>query len=155
MSVRPVPAGYSTITPHLVVKGAADSIAFYEKAFGAEEVSRHEAGGTFMHGALRIGDSMLMLADEFPDQGCLAPDPNRPSPVTIHLFVDDVDALFERATTAGAEAKMPPTDMFWGDRYAVVRDPYGHSWSIATRKEDLSGDEITERAAAAFGGGGC
>ena len=108
-----------------------------------------------MHASLRIGDSLVMLADEFPEQGALGPDPERPSPVTIHLFVEDVDARFERATRAGAQVVMPPGDMFWGDRYAVVRDPFGHTWSIATHVEDLSPAEMEARAAAAFGGGAC
>lgn len=155
MPVQPVPEGFHAITPHIVVKGAADSFDFYARAFGAEEVVRHEMNGMFLHGTLRIGDSMFMLADENPDHGAFAPDPQRPSPVTMHLYVKDVDALFARATKAGAEAVMPPADMFWGDRYAVVRDPYGHSWSIATHVADPTPEEMEKLAAEAFGAGGC
>ncbi len=145
MSVQPVPEGFRTVTPHLVIDGASRAIDFYVAAFGAHEVSRHEMQGKLMHAAIRIGDSMLMLADEFPEQGCIGPDPERPSPVTVHLFVDDVDALFKRATDAGAQVVMPLADMFWGDRYAIVRDPFGHSWSIATRIENVPHDEMQRR----------
>ncbi|MCP3920787.1 MAG: VOC family protein [bacterium] len=153
MSLRPVPEGFHTVTPHLVAKGAAAAIDFYVKAFGAQEVSRHEANGKLMHAAIRIGDSMVMLADELPEHGRVGPDKERPSPVTVHLFVEDVDALFAQATQAGAKVVMPLADMFWGDRYGIVRDPFGHSWSIATHIEDVSPADMEARAAAAFSGG--
>ena len=152
MSVKPVPEGYGAVTPHLVVKGAPAAIEFYAKAFGATEVRRSEIHGAVVHAALRIGDSMLMLAEEFPDYGSLAPDPERRSPVTVHLFVEDIDALFEQATQAGATVVMPIDNMFWGDRYAILRDPFGHSWSIATHVEDVSPEDMETRAAAAFAG---
>ena len=151
--VRPVPEGFSTLTPHLVVRGASEAIVFYAKAFGAVEVTRTEMAGTILHAQLRIGDSMLMIADEFPDWGALGPQEGRRSPVVIHVYTDDVDALFERAVAAGAEVSMPLDDTFWGDRYGTLTDPFGHAWSLATRKEDVSPDDLAERARQAFGGG--
>jgi len=150
-STNPVPPGFHTITPHLTVRGAADAIAFYGRAFGAEELARHEmpGGGAVMHASLRIGDSHLMLNDEFP-QGAKAPDAS--TPVTMHLYVDDADALFGRAVEAGCEVVFPMDDTFWGDRYGLVQDPYGHRWSIATHVEDVSEEEMASRAAQAFGG---
>lgn len=150
----PIPEGFGTVTPHLVVKGAAEAIQFYKKAFGAEELERQEIRGAVMHASIRIGDSIVMLSDEFPDMGSLGPLEGRPSPVTVHLFVEDVDALYERATEAGAEVVMPLADMFWGDRYAIVRDPFGHSWSLGTHIEDVPQEELESRAAAAFASGG-
>lgn len=150
----PIPEGFGTVTPHLTVKGAAEAIRFYEKAFGAEELDRHEMGGVVMHADIRIGDSIVMLNDEFPDHGALGPPRDRPSGVTIHLYVQDVDASYERATKAGAEVVMPIADMFWGDRYAVLRDPFGHAWSLATRVEEVPPEEMEARAAAAFSGEG-
>ena len=151
MSTRAIPAGFRTVTPHLVVKGAAQAIEFYKQAFGAEELSRHEMGGAIMNASLRIGDSVVMLNDEFPST---APGPSKelPSPVTIHLYVEDVDAWYARAQTAGAEVVMPLENTFWGDRYAILRDPHGHSWSIATHVEDVEDEDIPRRAAEAFGG---
>ena len=150
----PIPEGFGTVTPHLIVKGAADAIQFYKQAFGAEEIACHEFHGAVMHASIRIGDSIVMLNDEFPDMGCLGPLEGRPSPVTVHLFVEDVDALYKRATEAGAEVVMPLADMFWGDRYAIVRDPFGHSWSLGTHIEDVPPEEMESRAAAAFAEGG-
>ncbi len=151
---QPVPAGFHTITPHLVVKGAARAIDFYTRAFGAQELFRNTIEGTdvVMHAQLALGDSFVMLNDEFAEHGALGPDPERSSPVTIHLYVEDVDAAFERATKAGCEVTFPLQDSFWGDRYAQVRDPFGHGWSLASRIEELTPAEIAERAKAAFGG---
>lgn len=151
-NVKPIPEGFSTVTPYLVVKGAAKAIEFYKKAFGAEELSRSCAQGTdqVMNAQLRIGDSMIMLNDEFPDFGNLGPSEERPSSVTIHLYVEDVDVVFERAVKAGAEVTMPVSDVFWGDRYGSLKDPFGHKWSIGTRIENLSPAEIAERAKHAF-----
>ncbi len=151
-SAKPIPDGFHTITPYLVVKGAAQAIDFYKKAFGAEELSRHacEESGLIMNAKLRIGDSVIMLNDEFPDHGCVGPSPGHASPVTLHLYVEDVDAFFNRAVEAGAEATMPVSDTFWGDRYGQLRDPFGHSWSVATRTEDLTADQVKERAKHAF-----
>jgi PhnB protein len=150
--VKPIPEGFHTLTPHLVVKGADKAIDFYKKAFGAKEVGRMPGpdGKTIMHADLIIGDSHLMLVDEFPDMGCLGPQSVGGSPVSIHIYVEDVDTFFKQALAAGAQEKMPLTDMFWGDRYGMVADPFGHTWSIATHKEDLNVEEITNRSKAAF-----
>lgn len=156
MSAKPIPEGFRTITPHLICKGAGQAVDFYKKAFGAEEVMcmRGPDGKSIMHGELKIGDSIFMIADEFPQMGCIGPQGGN-SPVGIHLYVKDVDAIFNQAVKAGATVKMPVTDMFWGDRYGKLQDPYGHQWSVATHKEDVTPEECAKRAAAAFGGGGC
>jgi len=152
--VKAVPEGCHTVTPHLIVKGGAKALDFYRKAFGAEEVFRMPGpGGGIMHAEIQIGDSRIFLADEFPDMGCLSPATLKGSPVTIHLYVEDVDAAFKKATQAGAEPVMPPADMFWGDRYGKVKDPFGHHWSIATHKEDVAPQECERRAASAFAAG--
>jgi uncharacterized glyoxalase superfamily protein PhnB len=150
---HPIPAGFHTITPHLVIKGASEAIAFYKRAFGAEEISRMPFPGPdgvarVGHAELRIGDSRLFLADEFPDFGSLGPDGR--SPVTIHLYVTDANAAFARAVEAGANVAMPLADMFWGDRYGKLVDPFGHHWSIAEHLEDLTPAQMQERMAAAF-----
>lgn len=142
-SVKPVEDGMHTITPHLVCAGASDAIAFYARAFGAEEVMRLPGpGGKLAHASVRIGDSMLMLMDEFPDWDATGPAALGGTPVTIHLAVPDVDRAFERAVEAGAIARMAPADMFWGDRYGVVEDPFGHRWSMATHIRDVSPEEM-------------
>jgi uncharacterized glyoxalase superfamily protein PhnB len=150
--VRPIPEGFHSIIPHLMVKGADAAIAFYKKAFGAQELHRSPApdGKRLMHAMLRIGDSMLFLADEFPEMGsCQAPAPEG-SPVVIQLYVEDVDKTFNQAVAGGAQVRMPPTNMFWGDRYSQIRDPFGHIWAIATRVEDVSFEEMNKRAKTAF-----
>ena len=130
--VKPIPDGFHTITPALVVKGAAKAIEFYKKAFGAEEIARLDGpGGSVMHAELRIGSSMFMLSDEFPDFGAVGPEAIGGTPVSLCLYVEDCDATFNRAVEAGATTKVPPADQFWGDRYGKVADPFGHSWSIA------------------------
>ncbi|HOB33122.1 MAG TPA: VOC family protein, partial [Verrucomicrobiota bacterium] len=138
-SVKPVPDGYHTVTPYLVVQDAARAIDFYTKAFGAQEICRMPApdGKKVMHAEVQIGTSRVMLADEFPEGGWLAPQ-NGTSPVTIHLYVEDADATFNQAVSAGAQVRMPLADTFWGDRFGTITDPFGHSWSIATHKEDLT-----------------
>ena len=134
-----------SITPHLICAGASDAIEFYKKAFGAQEMMRLPGpDGRLMHAALRIGDSMVMLVDEMPEWGALGPKALKGSPVTIHLMVDNVDEVYARAIAAGASAKMPVADMFWGDRYGQVVDPFGHVWSIATHMRDLTPEEILE-----------
>jgi uncharacterized glyoxalase superfamily protein PhnB len=136
-----------TITPHLVCRDAAAAIASYQKAFGAVELARSPGPqGKLLHAMLRIGDSPLMLVDEFPDWGALGPQTLKGSPVTIHLYVEDVDAAVERAVAAGARLTMPVADMFWGDRYGTVEDPFGHRWSIATHIRDLGPEEIQAAA---------
>lgn len=132
-----------TVTPHLVCAGAAQAIEFYKKAFGAEEVMRLEGpDGSMWHGCVTIGDSAVMLVDEMPGMQSLGPKALKGTPVTIHLNVPDVDASIEKAAAAGAKVLMPAADMFWGDRYGVVEDPFGHKWSIATHIRDMTVDEI-------------
>lgn len=141
---QPIPAGMTAVTPHLVVAGAAQAIGFYKKAFGAtEEIRLPAPDGKLMHARIRIGGAAVMLVDEMPQCNALGPKSLEGSPVTIHLFVDDVDAVFERAVRAGAAPIMPVQDMFWGDRYGALTDPFGHNWSIATHQRDLSPEEIS------------
>lgn len=138
------------VTPHLICAGAAEAIAFYKKAFGATEVSRLAGkNGKLMHAAIEIGGARIMLMDEAREWGALGPKALKGTPVTIHLYVDDVDGVLARAAAAGAKLKMPAADMFWGDRYGVVIDPFGHSWSIATRLRDMSPEEIRAAMASA------
>jgi len=142
-SVKPIPEGFHSLTPHLVCKGALQAIDFYQRAFGAEEVFRLTGpDGTLIHGSLRIGDSMLMLSDECPPMGAFSPQKLGGTPVTIHLSVKDADASVARAIAAGAKNTMPVMEMFWGARYGVVQDPFGHSWSVATQVKALSPAEI-------------
>ena len=152
--IKAVPDGYHTLTPHLVVKGASQAIEFYKKAFGAEEIGRMPGpdGKSLMHAELQIGDSRLFLVDEFPEMDCRGPQTIGGTPVTIHIYVEDVDTAFSKAVAAGAQVRMPLADMFWGDRYGVLADPFGHAWSLATHKEDLTPEEIATRAQAAFSG---
>lgn len=151
-TVNPIPEGFTTVTPYLVVKGAAAAIDFYVKALGAVETSRQMSpdGGKVMNAQLRVGNAMIMLNDEFPEWGCPGPSSDHPSPVTIHLFVEDVQAFFDRAVAAGAQPTMPVSDTFWGDRYGQFTDPFGHKWSVATRVENLTSEEIDERGRAFF-----
>src|SRR5262245_29767072 len=148
--VRPIPEGHHALTPHLVINGAAQAIEFYKKAFGATEIGRHLMPGSteIMHAALKIGDSFLFLGDEC-GMG-KSPKVLGGSPVTIHLYVEDVDKVYNKAVAAGAQAAMPLMDMFWGDRYGKLVDPFGHEWSIATHKEDVPPEELDQRAAAAM-----
>jgi uncharacterized glyoxalase superfamily protein PhnB len=142
---KPIPDGFHTLTPHLVYAGASDAIGFLKSAFGAVELSRLEGpGGKIMNAQLRIGNSMLMVVDEFPDWGSFGPKALKGTPVTVHLFVEDVDAVVARAVAAGATVTMPVADMFWGDRYGVLQDPFGHQWSVATHQRDLSPQQIAE-----------
>ncbi|MFA5940908.1 MAG: VOC family protein [Sinimarinibacterium sp.] len=143
-----VPAGTHTVTPHLVCAGAAEAIEFYKKAFGAEELMRlPDPKGKLMHAAIGIGDSRVMLVDEYPEMGALGPKSLKGSPVTIHLYVPDVDAFVARAVKAGATLRMPVADMFWGDRYGMIEDPFGHQWSVATHQRDLTPEQIREAMA--------
>ena len=144
-AVKPIPDGMHSLTPHLVCAGAAQAIEFYEKAFNAVELMRMPGpGGKLMHAAVRIGDSMLMLVDESPDWGALGPKSLKGSPVTIHLQVANVDEVVEQAVAAGAKVTMPVDDMFWGDRYGQVEDPFGHRWSVATHVRDVTPQEIQQ-----------
>lgn len=140
--VKPIPDGMHSLTPHLVCAGAADAIEFYKKAFNAAEVSRLPGPkGKLLHAMIRIGDSALMLTDESPDWGTLGPRSLKGSPVTIHLYVEDIDAFVARAVAAGAKITMPTENMFWGDRYCRLDDPFGHHWSVATHVRDVSPEE--------------
>jgi uncharacterized glyoxalase superfamily protein PhnB len=150
---HPIPTGFHTITPHLVIKGASEAIEFYKRAFGAEEISRmpfpSEDGQMKLgHAHLKIGDSNLFLADEFPGMGSVGPAGS--SPVSIHLYVTDADTAFARAVAAGATVAMPLADMFWGDRYGKLVDPFGHHWSIGEHLEDLTPEQMNQRMEAAF-----
>ncbi len=143
--VKPIPDGMHTVTPHLICAGAADAIEFYKKAFNAVETSRLPgAQGKLMHAAIRIGDSTIMLADEFPNWGSLGPKSLKGSPVVIHLYVENVDEFVARAVAAGANITMPIADMFWGDRYGQIEDPFGHRWSVGTHVRDVSPEEMRQ-----------
>lgn len=147
-SVKKIPEGMASVTPHLVCTGAVDAMAWYTRAFGAVELSRLQDGdGRLMHGMMRIGDANIMLSEEFKECGGFSPLSLKGSPVTLHLYVEDADAAFGRAVEAGATVRMPLSDMFWGDRYGQVTDPFGHSWSIATHLEDLSDQQIKDNFA--------
>jgi uncharacterized glyoxalase superfamily protein PhnB len=151
--VKAVPDGFHTITPAIVVRGAAKAIDFYKQAFGAEVIGRMDApDGKVMHAEIRIGNSMLMLSDEYPEWGANGPETIGGTPVSLCLYVEDCDTVFNRAVEEGATIKMPPSDQFWGDRYAKVSDPFGHTWSIATHIKDLTHDEVMQAAAVAMSG---
>jgi PhnB protein len=151
-TAKPLPEGQRCVTPHLVVRGAARAIDFYKEAFGAvEEFRLPGKDGLLMHAELRIGDSKVFLVDDFPEpheEAIASPAQLGSTTVTVHLFVPDVDATVARAAAAGAKVTLPPTDMFWGDRYSRIRDPFGHSWSIATHVADLTPEEIQKNMAA-------
>jgi PhnB protein len=150
-AVKPIPEGMHSLTPHIIVAGAAEAIEFYKKAFNAiEQVRMPGPGGKLMHASLKIGDSTLMLVDEMPDCGggpSLGPKALKGSPVVLHLYVDDADATIAQAEAAGAKVTMPATDMFWGDRYGQVEDPFGHRWSVATHKRDVTPEEMKQAMA--------
>lgn len=152
-AMKPIPEGYHTLTPVLVIRGAAEAIAFYQRAFGAAERFRMAApdGKAVGHAEIRIGDSTIMLGDEVAHQPCRSATSLGGSPVGLYLYVPDADAAFKRAVEAGAEAKMPPRDMFWGDRIGQVADPFGYTWTLATHIEDLTYAEIEARARKAHG----
>jgi PhnB protein len=146
-SVKPIPEGMHTVTPHLVCAGAAEAIEFYKKAFNAVEIEKVAgANGKLVHATIRIGESVVMLVDEFPEWGALGPKSLKGSPVTIHLYVEDADEMVTQAVRAGAKITMPLEDMFWGDRYGKVEDPFGHQWSIATHIREVSPEEMQEAA---------
>jgi uncharacterized glyoxalase superfamily protein PhnB len=142
-AAKALPRDMHVLSPHLVVAGAAEAIDFYKKAFGAvEKIRLAGKDGKLMHACLEIGGSSVMLVDEMPQWGALSPKALKGSPVTLHLYVDDVDASVDRAVKAGATVKMPVADMFWGDRYGVIEDPFGHKWSIATPQRELTEPEM-------------
>lgn len=144
-AVKPIPDDMHSLTPHLICDGAAAAIEFYKRAFGAIELARLPGpDGKLMHAMVRIGDSPLMLVDEAPNWGMLGPRSLKGSPVTLHLYVEDVDAVVAQAVAAGAKVTMPVADMFWGDRYGTLEDPFGHRWSVATHTRDLTAQEIQQ-----------
>ena len=143
-----VPEGHHTVTPHLTVGGAAQAIEFYQKAFGAKELGRAPGpAGKLMHAEIQIGDSRVFLNDEFPEMGARSPLALNGTPVQIHLYVEDADALFQQAVEAGATVLMPLADQFWGDRYGIVTDPFGHRWSIASLIRDVTCEEVEKACA--------
>ena len=146
-TIKPIPDGMHSVTPHLICAGAADAIEFYKKAFGAVELARLPGPqGKLMHAMIRIGDSAVMLVDESPECGMLSPKSLKGSAVTIHLYVENADATIESAVTAGAKITMPVQDMFWGDRYGKLEDPFGHQWSVSTHVRDVSPEEMKQAA---------
>lgn len=148
-AVKPIPEGYPRVTPYLVIDGAARAIDFYKRIFGAKERFRMDApGGKIGHAELQIGDSVVMLADEFPEMGYRGPRAFGGTPVSLHIYVEDVDAIAKQATAAGAKELRPVRDEFYGDRTGTFEDPFGHVWSIATHKEDVSREEMERRMTA-------
>jgi PhnB protein len=147
MAVQPVPEGYHTITPYLAVENAPEAIDFYKRAFGAKERVRMPGpGGSVMHAELEIGDSVVMLSDPFPQASTKPPKELGGTSVSIMTYVDNIDSLYKQAIDAGATSLMEPDDMFWGDRFGSVQDPFGHSWTIATHVEDVSPEEMQKRS---------
>jgi len=153
MPVKPIPEGYHSVTPYLIIRGAADAIEFYKNAFGAVELFRFPApGGKIGHAEIKVGDSPIMLADEYPDMGYKGPQSIGGSPVSLMMYLEDVDSVFNRAVEAGATVKEAVQDKFYGDRTGTVIDPFGHIWHIATHKEDVSMEEMERRAKTASAG---
>ena len=153
MTDIPAPPGMHALSPHLVCAGAADAIAFYKAAFGATEMIRLAGpDGKLMHASIQVNGSSVMLVDENPAYGMLSPRSLKGSPVTIHLIVKDADAVVQRAADAGATVKMPVQDMFWGDRYGLIEDPFGHLWSVATPQRTMTHEEIAAAAKTAMCG---
>lgn len=150
-SLEPIPGGYHTVNAYLTVQDGPAAIVFYQKAFGMEVGFRLDApSGKVGHAELRLGDSTIMLSDEMPGGVCRSPHALGGTTVTLFLYVPDVDQTFNRAVAAGARVVMPVEDMFWGDRFGSVTDPFGHNWGLATHMEDLSPEELQKRAAAAM-----
>jgi len=149
---KPIPDGYHSVTPTLTVRGAADAIEFYKKAFGAQEMMRFPGpdGKTIMHAEIKIGDSRIMLNDEFPQMKCMSPQSVGGASSGIFLYVENADATFNKAVSAGAKITMPIMDAFWGDRCGVIEDPFGHKWTISTHARDLSVEEMMKAGAEAM-----
>jgi PhnB protein len=151
MAAKPIPEGYHTLSPYLAVDNAAEAIEFYKRAFGAKERVRMDGpGSTIGHAELEIGDSLLMLADPFPQASTRTPKDVGGTTVNLFIYVEDADAVVQQAIDAGATVTRPVENMFWGDRFGIVTDPYGHTWSIATRVEDVPPEEMEERGRAAM-----
>ena len=148
MAVNYIPDGYHTITPYLIVKDPAKALAFYQKAFGAKEILRmSDHNGGIMHAEFQVGDSKVMMAGEYPDMGALSPQSIGGTPVSLCLYVDNVDKMFQQALDAGATQKRPVQDQFYGDRSGTLEDPFGHTWTIATHIEDLTQEQVEQRVA--------
>jgi PhnB protein len=148
-AVKPVPEGFHTLTPYLCVAGAAQAIEFYKEAFGATELMRMaDPGGKIGHAEIQIGDSRVMLADEYPEMGFKSPRAYGGSPMNMHMYVENVDGVVKQAVDAGAKLVRPVEDQFYGDRSGTVEDPFGHQWHVSTHKEDVSEEELHKRAAA-------
>lgn len=151
MPVSPIPEGYHSVTPYLILKNAAAAIDFYKKAFGAVELLRMESpGGKIGHAEIKIGDSPVMLADEFPDMGFKGPESLGGTPVSLMVYVDDVDKIYPQAIAAGGKEMRPLQNQFYGDRAGTLTDPFGHVWTISTHVEDVSEEELAKRAEAAM-----
>jgi PhnB protein len=148
MPVKPIPEGYHAVTPYLIIKGATQALDFYKKVFGATELMRFDApGGKIGHAEIKIGDSPIMLADEMPERGYVSPQTLGGAAVSLMLYVNDCDAVFNRAVQAGAKVKQPLTDQFYGDRSGTITDPFGHVWTVGTHKEDVTPEEMKRRMA--------
>jgi PhnB protein len=152
MTASPIPEGYHSVTPYLLIDGAAEAIRFYEAAFGAVEVMRMPMGDRVAHAEIRIGDSHVMISDEWPDQDFLGPLKRGGPTASLMIYLPDVDAAYAKAIAAGGIEERPPEDQFWGDRMGTLRDPFGHRWTLATHVEDVSGEEMERRMKEAFGG---
>ncbi|MDB5345852.1 MAG: hypothetical protein JWP89_4229 [Schlesneria sp.] len=148
MSVKPIPAGYHSVTPYLIVSDAARAVEFYQQAFGAVELMRLDGpNGKIMHAEVKIGDSPVMLADEFPEMDAISPQTLKGTPVSLMIYVEDVDARFKQAVAAGAKVQREVQDQFYGDRSGTLVDPFGHVWSLATHVEDVTMEQVKERLA--------
>jgi PhnB protein len=150
-NVKPIPEGYHSVTPYLIVSGAADAIDYYKKAFGAVELFRMDHGGKIGHAEIKIGDSPFMLADEMPEMGYRSPKSLGGTPVSLMIYVEDVDTIYNQAIAAGGTQVKPLQDQFYGDRSGTLTDPFGHVWTVATHKEDVSEEEMNRRLAAVHG----
>jgi PhnB protein len=148
-NVKPIPAGYHSVTPYLIIKGAADAIAFYKKAFGATELFRMEHEGKVGHAEIKIGDSPIMLADEQPGMGYVSPKTLGGTPVSLMIYVENVDTIYKQAIKSGGEEVKALQDQFYGDRSGTLKDPFGHVWTVATHKEDVTPEEMDKRIIAA------
>jgi PhnB protein len=147
--VKPIPDGYSVVTPYLIIKGAAAAVDYYKKAFGAVETVRmSQPDGRVGHAEVKIGDAVVMLADEFPEMNIVSPVTLGNTPVGLLLYVEDADATFAKTVALGAQVEKPMADQFYGDRTGTIKDPFGHKWTIATHKEDVTPEEMKRRMAA-------
>ena len=150
-NVNPIPEGYHSVTPYLIINGAVEAIEFYKTAFGAIELFRMEHEGKIGHAEIKIGDSPIMLADEQPAMGYVSPQALGGTPVSLMIYVDDVDTIYKQAIASGGVEMKALQDQFYGDRSGTLKDPYGHIWTVATHKEDVTPEEMDKRLAAAHG----